>query len=176
MLFGGVVVDRIQTFLWFVVSFLSGVLLGTLAINSYEKLSFKPWDWKDPPIIVNCYKEDLNKLYIIEAVHYWTVKGHNFSYIEQNPSSAMCQADFIQGFIMIKKRDLPYNTLGETNRRVFMGNIVAAVIYFDAGTYRITNVFEHELGHALGYNHVEVDGHIMHPIWEKMTNKFWIPE
>jgi hypothetical protein len=77
---------------------------------------------------------------------------------------------------MIKKKNLEHSTLGLTQRRVFMGNIVAANVYFDSGTFKISNVFVHELGHALGYNHVEVDGHIMHPLWEKMTPKFWIPE
>ena len=57
-----------------------------------------------------------------------------------------------------------------------MNKIVSAVIEFDVGTYRIDNVFEHELGHALGYGHVEIEGHIMHPLWEKMSPKFWIPE
>ena len=87
-----------------------------------------------------------------------------------------CSRIHIQGFILIKKKRLPHNTLGITQRRIFMGNIVAATIYFDSGSYRITNVFEHEIGHALGYNHVEEEGHIMHPLWEKMSPKFWIPE
>jgi predicted Zn-dependent protease len=38
------------------------------------------------------------------------------------------------------------------------------------------NVMIHEVGHAMGYNHVSLDGHIMHPLWDKMTDKFWIPE
>ena len=167
---------KIQTAIWFLCSLLIGISLGTIAVRTYESYSFKPWEWNEPPIILNCYKEDLNSLYIIEAVPYWSTKGHSFSYIENNPSDALCQAEYIQGFIMIKKADLPYNTLGETSRRIFMGKIVAAVIYFDSGTYKITNVFEHEMGHAIGYNHVEIEDHIMHPIWEKMTPKFWIPE
>ena len=168
--------NKIRTFLWFVVSYLIGIFLGTLAVGTYESVSFKPWSWKEAPIIANCYGEELNTLHIVEAVHYWTMKGHKFSYIEQNPTDQLCKLDHIRGFILIKKKNLPYGTLGETKRHVFMLNITGAVIYFNSGTYRITNVFEHEMGHALGYNHVELEGHIMHPIWEKMTNKFWIPE
>jgi uncharacterized protein YneF (UPF0154 family) len=176
MLSGDVVVHKIEIGLWFVISLLVGMILGSLIIMSYEQASFKPWGWEHPPIILNCYKKDLSELYIVDAVHYWTLKGHNFAYIENNPSEHICKADHIQGFIMIKKKNLDHNTLGLTQRRVFMGNIVAANVYFDSGTFKITNVFEHELGHALGYNHVEEDGHIMHPIWDKMTPKFWIPE
>ena len=168
--------NSVRNTVWVVISFLIGIILGTLFIISYERLTFRPFEWSEDPIILNCYGKELDELYIVEAVHYWTVKGHNFGYIENNPPPHLCKADFIQGFIMIKKKDLPHNTLGVTKRRIFMNKIVSAVIYFDASTYRITNVFEHEVGHALGYNHVEEDGHIMHPLWDKMTPEFWIPE
>jgi hypothetical protein len=153
-----------------------GFLLGNFIIRTYDSYAFRPWSWKQGPIIVNCYGEELDELYIIRAVHYWTLLGEEFSFIEQNPSDEVCKNDYLHGFIMIKKKNLSYSVLGSTVRIVKMGNIDASVIYFDAGTFKITNVFEHELGHALGYNHVEVDGHIMHPLWDKMTDKFWIPE
>ena len=170
------VVNKVETGLWFIVSLLVGMILGSLIVLSYEEATFKPWEWEQPPIILNCYKKGLSEAYIVEAVHYWTLKGHSFSYIENNPTEHLCKAGHIQGFIIIKEKNLDHNTLGLTQRRVFMGNIVAANIYFDAGTFKISNVLIHEFGHALGYNHVEEDGHIMHPIWEKMTPKFWIPE
>jgi len=161
---------------WFISSFVLGIFLGTAAVVKYESISFKPWSWKEPPIVVNCYGKDLNELYIIQTVHYWTMKGHRFSYIEQNPTKELCKLDYIRGFILIKKAKLPHNTLGETKRHVYLGKITGAVIYFNSGTFKITNVFEHEMGHALGYNHIRLDGHIMHPMWEKMSPKFWIPE
>lgn len=168
--------DRVQSFLWAVVSFLIGIILGSLAIFAYEAVIFKPWEWKHPPIILNCYGEEMSEAHIVSAVHYWVVRDHKFSYIENNPPEHICKANHIQGFIIIKKKRLPHNTLGITQRKIFLGNIVAATIYFDSGSYRITNVFEHEVGHALGYNHLEEEGHIMHPLWEKMSPKFWIPE
>ena len=170
------VVNKVQGFLWTLISFLIGVIVGTLAIFAYESIVFKPFEWKYPPIILNCYGKDLNETYITSAVHYWTIRNHKFSYIENNPPKHLCKANHIQGFIIIKNKNLPHNTLGVTQRKIFMGNIVAATIYFDSGTFKITNVFEHEIGHALGYNHIEVEGHIMHPLWEKMGPKFWIPE
>jgi len=168
--------NSVRSAVWLCISFLIGIVLGTLFIISYENLTFRPFKWSEDPIILNCYGEELDELYIIEAMHYWTIKGHSFSYIENNPPPHLCKADHIQGFITIKKKDLPHNTLGVTRRRIFMNKIVSAVIEFDVGTYRIDNVFEHELGHALGYGHVEIEGHIMHPLWEKMSPKFWIPE
>jgi len=173
---GAAAVRNAQTIVWGIISFLIGLIFGTLMIVAYESVSFKPWQWKYPPIVLNCYGDDMNESYISSAVHYWTIRDHNFAYIENNPPRHMCKADHIQGFIIIKQKRLPTNTLGVTQRKIFLGNIVAATIYFDSGSYRITNVFEHEIGHALGYNHLEEEGHIMHPLWEKMSPKFWIPE
>ena len=64
---------KIQTAIWFLCSLLIGISLGTIAVRTYESYSFKPWEWNEPPIILNCYKEDLNSLYIIEPhfSFYW---------------------------------------------------------------------------------------------------------
>jgi len=161
---------------WGGFAFAVGLLLGTLTFYTYDSMNFKPWSWKVDPIVVNCYGEDLDEAYITHAVSYWAERGHRFGFIEQNPSKEICKNEYIHGFIIIKKKKLDHNVLGSTRRFVSLGDIVGGIIYFSGGSYRIDNVFIHEIGHALGYNHVEVDGHIMHPIWDKMTDKFWIPE
>ena len=157
-------------------SFVVGFLAGTVAVDKYERSVFQPWQWKDPPIIANCYGGDFNELYLVKGVDYWTIKGYHFSFIEQNPPDIVCNEDFLDGFIILKKRTLHHGTLALTKRRVRNFQIQSAVIYFNPGAYRLDNVIEHELGHALGFGHVEIDGHIMHPQFNKMTPKFWIPD
>jgi hypothetical protein len=176
MPYGDAVVNRLQLVFVALCSSLVGFSIGNFIVRKYDSEAFHPWTWKQPPFVVNCYGEDLQEAYIVEAIHYWTIRNEKFAFIEQNPSKEVCENDFIHGFILIKKKDLHYNVLGSTVRKVFMGNIVSSVIYFDEGTYRMDNVVIHEIGHAMGYNHVELDGHIMHPLWDKMTDKFWIPE
>jgi len=169
-------VSRTLNTVWLSISLLLGIIIGTVFIIVYEQYTFQPFEWTTDPTIVNCYGEDLDEVNIVEAIHYWTTKGHSFLPTELTPTSSFCEKEYVHGFIIIRKKDLPYNTLGTTRRRTFLTKIVAAVVHFDVGTYRIDNVFEHELGHALGYGHIEVDGHIMHPMWEKITPKFWIPD
>ena len=156
-------------------SFILGFTVGTLGVETYERSVFQPWQWDDAPIIANCYGGDFNELYIVKAVDYWTTLGYDFAFIEQNPPDAVCDHDLLDGFIILKKKTLSPDTLALTKRKVRTFNIRAATIYFNPGSYRLVNVIEHELGHALGFGHVEIDGHIMHPQFDKMSPKFWIP-
>ena len=167
----------IKKFLFVITSFFIGVGLGTLLVIKYENSTFKPWAWKNPPIVVNCYGDDFNELYVIRGVDYWTMRNHNFAFIEQNPPKEVCKLDKIDGFIMLKKRrvDSGDSTLAVTRREIVLGEIRNVVIFFNPGAFKLDNIIEHELGHALGYQHVDIEGHIMHPTYDKMGDKFWVP-
>ena len=156
--------------------FLVGMMCGTAMIIKYERSTFQAWKWDDLPIIANCYGDDFNQLYIDKAVKYWNEQGHQFAYIEQNPPESVCKHNTLDGFIILKKKNLNYGTLAVTERKLSFGKkIRAATIYFSPGTYRLVNIINHELGHALGFGHVELEGHLMHPDYQKMGDKFWVP-
>ena len=68
------------------------------------------------------------------------------------------------------------STLALTKRKASTTTgILGANIIIRPGTYAIKNLLTHEFGHAFGYTHVEKTGHIMHPVTERMGDKFWIP-
>ena len=159
-------------------SLMVGFAVGTAAVFDYERSSFRPWAWpdNDDPVILNCYGEDFNELYLTSPIDYWVSKGHKIAFVEQTPHKELCKNDMIDGFIVIKKRTFyDGGTLALTKRKVILGKIRAATIYFNPGAYRLDNVIEHELGHAFGYTHIEVPGHIMHPDHGKMGRLFWMP-
>ncbi len=158
------------------VCFFIGIGIGFLLQKGYEKSTFKAWEWEGAPIIANCYGEDFNELYIIRGVDYWALRGEKIAFIEQNPSEKTCANEFLDGFILIKKKNLDEPTLAMTERKLQIPNIRAATIYFNPGTFKLENLIEHELGHAFGYGHLEEEGHIMHPEYEKIGKKFYIPD
>lgn len=167
----------VAKFFYLVVSLCVGIIVGTGIVIKYEDSTLQPWEWKDPPIIVNCYGEDFNELYIVRGVDYWTIRGHHFAFIEQNPPKEVCELESVEGFIMLKKRSFNQGdgTLAVTRREVRFGEIRSIVIFFNPGSFKLDNIIEHEFGHALGFQHVEIEGHIMHPTYDKMGNKFWVP-
>ena len=89
-----------------------------------------------------------------------------------------CAQEYIEGFIIIRRDELPDDpkALAKTARLTRLTWVVAGIIKLKPGTYNLDLLLEHELGHALGLGHVEVEGHIMHPLYMSMGTKFWIPK
>ena len=168
---------RLGTFL--LGSLVAGFALGLGIKTVYESSTFKPYEWKTPPIIVNCYGEDFSELQMIRAIDYWTVRGNEIGFYEHNPPQSICESkDMVHGFIVLRKAkwwQLDGPTLANTKRMTSGLRLVAATITYRPGSQNLDLLNEHELGHALGFAHVEVEGHIMHPIYGKMGDKFWVP-
>ena len=155
-----------------------GFLVGISIKVAYKSTVFHAYKWGDPPIILNCYGKTLPETVVIRAIDYWTLRGFPIGFYEMNPSSETCMEEHIEGFIIIRRDKLANdpNVLAKTARLTRVTWVVAGVIKLKPGTYNLDLLLEHELGHALGLGHVEVEGHIMHPLYMSMGTKFWIPK
>ena len=167
---------------------ITAILTATLAIGFfigigikflYESRTFKPYEWDRPPIIANCYGDDFSEAQMVRAIHYWTIRGHHIGFYEHNPPQSICDSkEMIHGFIILRKArrfEMDVTTLANTKRMTSVFIIKAVEIRYRPGSQNLTLINEHELGHAFGYAHVEIEGHVMHPIFDKMGPKFWIP-
>ena len=158
---------------------LAGFLVGLGIKFVYEATTFKPYEWKTLPIIANCYGDDFSELQMTRAIHFWTLRGESVGFYEHNPPDSICESkEMIHGFIVLRKAkwwQLDGPTLANTRRMTSGFRLVSATITYRPGSQNLGLLNEHELGHALGYAHVEKEGHIMHPLYQKMGPKFWIP-
>ena len=157
----------------------TGFMIGLGIKIAYESSTFKPYEWNTHPIIANCYGDDFSELQMTRAIHFWTTRGEWIGFYEHNPPASICDSkDMIHGFIVLRKAkwwELDGPTLASTRRMTSGFQLVSATITFRAGSQNLDLLNEHELGHALGYAHIEKEGHIMHPLYQKMGPKFWIP-
>ena len=160
--------------------FLIGFVLGLGLKTFYESKNFKAYEWRyyDQPIIINCYGEEFSELSLTRAMHYWTIRGHNFGFYEHTPHASVCKEKNLRGFITLRKAgpgQLDKGTLASTTRKSSGTQMLSAEILFSPGSYNLDLLIEHELGHAIGYGHVEEIGHIMHPQYSKMGSAFYVP-
>ena len=156
-----------------------GFFVGIGIKIAYESSTMKPYEWKSLPIIANCYGENFSELQMIRAIDYWTVRGHEIGFYEHNPPKSLCEnKGMVHGFIILRKakwHQMDGPTLASTRRMTSGFRVVAATIWYRKGSQNLNLINEHELGHALGYTHVEEEGHIMHPLYQRMGEGFWVP-
>jgi len=157
---------------------LAGIIIGGGAglgiFYHHELTNFRAASWKYPPIVVDCTFGTLKEERINDAINYWDNIDHKIGFVEMNPSSEVCSKDQIHGFIIIKNAELDWPTLGKTLRKgARIGTVDSAIIELSIGNANMPKLLEHELGHAFGYNHLDIDGHIMNSSYDYSGYDFY---
>ena len=156
--------------------FFSGFGIGLGVKLAYESSTFKPYSWQKPPSVVNCYGPEFSKLQIKRAMDYWRQRGFDIGLYVHKPPKEICDKVWTEGVIILRESDsLSQNTLASTRRYSTFTVMRGAVISYQPGSFNLDLLNEHELGHALGFTHLEIENHIMHPRYDKMGRNFWIP-
>lgn len=166
---------NIKKYMLILASGILGFVLGISGKLVYENSSVHAYQWKSPPIIINCYGPQFDELAMTRAIHFWTVRGYPIGFYEHEPPPGVCEHKWLHGMIILRKAPigkLDFETLASTRRYTVLNELRGAVIYFKKGSYNLDLLNEHELGHALGMTHVKKRGHIMHPIYENMGDHF----
>jgi hypothetical protein len=171
---------RIKNLLFACLALLIGFSSGIGIKMGYEVTSFHPFSWpsNSDPIILNCYGDDFSELQLLRAIDFWAAKGHRIAYYEINPPDEVCEMESLTGFIILRKANVSHldsATLASTTRTTTFATLIGATIAFNPGSQNLDLIIEHELGHAFGYGHVQIENHIMHPMYDRMGNRFWIP-
>jgi len=153
---------------------LLGISIGFSYIHFVELAKFRSAYWQTSPVLVDCTHGVLSHNRIEAAVDYWNEYNHTVAYVELNPSFKICSKDHIYGFIIVKNAILDWPVLGETSRRSTVSQkINSALITLSIGNANEPRLLEHELGHAFGYRHMDINGHIMHSDYDQAGYGFW---
>ena len=158
---------------------LIGFAIGITFKIYYGYAAKKPNRWQNPPIIVNCIGPEINEETIKRSVDFWDKNKEKIYFYQYEGIDTICDQELsANGLIVLRKEkelkeELTKGTLAITKVYSMGNRITRSNIYFKEGTYNFIYLLEHELGHAFGYTHVNVPGHVMHENYDFIGNRFW---
>lgn len=155
-------------------SLITGFSIGLYIENIYEKNTYYPYKWKKPPVLVNCYGDELLQSTAYRSISFWAIRGQSIKSYIHNPNN--CK-DLKNGYIVVKKdaKLIGSNTLAYAKKKKLFGAIVYSEIYIRPGSQNLNLLLEHEMGHSFGFGHKDELGHIMYPNYDMMGEKFNMP-
>lgn len=138
---------------------------------------FSPWEfisspvrkaaWTNLPDVVICQELMLGKGRVNEALNFWESRGHTFGEVYE----VRCDKLAIkQGAIYFMNPETGYDfkhlSMTRTTYAIHANGDKEITTAFISVTYpakHAERILEHEIGHALGYQHTHRRGHLMNP-------------
>tara|TARA_A100001015_G_C15002590_1_gene719224 strand:- start:1177 stop:1710 length:534 start_codon:yes stop_codon:yes gene_type:complete len=125
------------------------------------------YKWRMKPTIRVCADSGVSVSRAAHAARYWERLGYSFDGIYTSLPATCINPKF--GEILISIPDGGFDNSHMAATRLYTdrktSEIVKAKIFILPKNARKERVLEHELGHALGWQHYRQRYHIMHPMW-----------
>ena len=142
-------------------------------ISSTKRLPYKKGEWINTPTVFVCRNAPINRTRIYQAIRFWERLGYeiNGPYMNSELPACLGSEDFSWGNIVIDLRgqDFPEDKIAVTKsfRKTKDNTIVGAVIELQGNAATQERTIEHEIGHALGWQHYNRKYHIMHSVHQQ---------
>ena len=127
--------------------------------------------WSDTPSIRICEDSGITKTRMSQITSFWIRMGYEFGGVFFDPGSEICEVGGVTGQItfMIARSDTPMGNNLALTRTWYNKNtreITKAQVYVLGGFVNKIYLLEHEMGHALGWNHFNRRYHIMNQYYD----------
>ena len=159
-------------FLLFLLAFQTnnGILYPGHRFYKASYFSQKPhqkYKWTTVPNIRVCQNTEVGLSRVQRALDYWERLGYEFGEVYLDRLSYCMNPKDNEIAIVLPEQGIIDDKMAATRTYTskITGEIIKAKIYVLPRTGKKERVLEHEMGHALGWQHYNRKNHIMHPNW-----------
>jgi len=133
----------------------------------FSQKPYQKYKWTTVPNIRVCQNTEVALSRVQRAVDYWERLGYEFDEVYLDRFSYCMNPKDNEIAIVLPEQGIVDDKMAAT--RIYTskitGEIIKAKIYILPTSGRKERVLEHEIGHALGWQHYNRKNHIMHPNW-----------
>ena len=127
--------------------------------------------WKASPIVRICSKSVKDWRRVEVALNFWRSLGHEFGVVKYGDTTPWCLGHEMIFSIVIKEESFyDPRTFGETITKTMGDSVIGSVVTIRKDHLLQPHILEHEIGHALGYKHIQCPGHTMHNYTNSIGN------
>jgi len=123
--------------------------------------------WAQNPRVRICNTTEVSTFRVQKAIKYWEMLGYDFESVHTDYALTCGNARYGEITITLPEGNLTANQMAATRiyTEKITGNIAKAQIFVYPKYARKDRVIEHEIGHALGWQHHKQKFHMMLPSW-----------
>ena len=136
-------------------------------VSIFSQKPLKKYKWSHPPRIRVCQDTEVSLERVHRAVNYWERLGYEFGEIYLDRHSFCMNPKDNEIAVVLPSQGVADDKMAATRLYTskLTDEIIKAKIFIFPRSGRKERVLEHELGHALGWQHYNRKNHIMHPNW-----------
>lgn len=136
-------------------------------ISKFSQKPLRKYKWENSPKIRLCQETEISLERVRRAVNYWERLGYEFGEIYLDRFSHCMNPKDNEIAIVLPTQGIVDDKMAATRiyTSKFTNEIIKAKIYILPRSGKKERVLEHEIGHALGWQHYNRKNHIMHPNW-----------
>tara|TARA_R110000744_G_scaffold343805_1_gene449030 strand:- start:28 stop:558 length:531 start_codon:yes stop_codon:yes gene_type:complete len=123
--------------------------------------------WEGAPRVRICHTTELSMFRVQKAIKYWEMLGYDFESVHTDYTLTCGEPRYGEIIITLPEGNLTELQMAATRTYTekITGKIAKVKIFVYPKSGRKERVLEHEMGHALGWQHHKQKFHMMHPSW-----------